>query len=222
MAISNLITRTLSVATVTVGCIVGQMVKAEASFAANFSINFNDLTAGDVVTNQYASQGVSFSTSNSFGGPIAAAISSATYPGASGIALRPENALPFNSTHLFSDIEISFAEAINYFSILSLDSDEPLTVRGFYQGNEVASLTIGAGSDLQVREFILDGMSGSYKLDKVRLDLVEGQLGNASGGPEFFDNLKYHTVPEPGAVGGLLALGLMGIKTLKSRKAVKF
>lgn len=222
MTISKWIAKTFSVATVALGCVAGQMVVAEAALAADFSLDFNDLTEGEEVTTQYEELGVSFSVlgnASTFEGPIAAPISSSNYPGATGLALRSENTWPENSSHLFSDIEITFDSVIDYFSILALDMDEPVEIRGYLGDSLVSSVSGAQAGDHHVSELVLGKKGGSQRYDRIVIDVVEGTPGGVDGGPEYFDNLKYSTtVPEPGAMASLAVVSLLGLNVLKHKR----
>lgn len=158
-------------------------------------IDFDDRTPGEVVTNQYASLGVTIATLNSppelGGGASVVDGDPVAYPGSSGKALFP------CLDGLCYDIELNFSDPIDYFSILSLDSDEPLTVRGFFEGQEVQSEFFPSGSDLQVHMVELGGIGGATRLDRVVIDLVLGTVNTTAAGPELYSNLRYNVVPEP-------------------------
>ncbi len=188
------------------------MVLGFAGLAGAVTIDFNELPVGTQVTDQYAAQGVTFSlldvpSGSSLVGPVAVELGS-TYLPASGIAVRPSV-----DNSIFYDIVMDFSTDISYFSMLSLDSDEPITVYGYLDGVEVASVYYAPGSDKQVWEMVLDG----GRFDKVVLDLVAGpgRTGYA-GGPEIFDNLEFTPTPEPGTVI-LLGLGLLGLVSQRKR-----
>lgn len=215
--ITQWIAQLLPTATVTLACVGAQAaIGSNAGLAASLtSIDFDNLTSGTVVTNQYSAQGVTFSSSGSVAGPTTIQLLAGMYQGASGMALLPQSAAPGQKSNLFADFQISFDNAIDYFSILALDSDEPLQALGYYQGNLVDSISFTAGSDLQVNQVTLGSIGGNKKFDKIVLNLVEGNPGDVTGGPELYDNLTYHTVPEPTMLGGLFAFGLMGLRKRK-------
>jgi hypothetical protein len=168
-----------------------QIVNAEM-----LSIDFNELTETDVLTDQYLDKGVTFKLLDTpdgyIQGPAIIPIDSSSYPGASGMGLWPHDRNFENDFHF--DIEILFSKPINYFSILSLDSDEPVTVRGFLNNSEIASKYYSSGSNLQVWNVELGNIDGEQLFDRIVIDVVRGELTCCAGGPEFFDNLKFNTV----------------------------
>ncbi len=186
--------------------------------AALISIDFNDLSVGDVVTDQYASLGVSFSLLDTpagyVDGPVAVSINSSTYPPADGIALVAGD----DSRDAFYDIELSFSQAIDYFSMLSLDSDEPLYVRGYSGSTLMQEKYYPPGSNTQVWNLELGGIGSGLEFDRIVLDVVAGVEGQGyAGGPEFFDNLTYNPVPEPATLF-LFGSGLLGFAARIRRK----
>ncbi|GBC62973.1 hypothetical protein DENIS_3959 [Desulfonema ishimotonii] len=177
-------------------------------------IDFDDLTAGTIVTDQYSDQGVTFSlTGTSIAGPKTVRVSSSTYAPASGIALRPSE-----DGRTFYDIEMSFSTEIDYFSILSLDSDEPITATAYLGDDVVDSVSFAAGGNTEVYELALGEVYGRTLFDRVILDVVAGPGPGSgyAGGPEYFDNLEYNPTPEPGTVF-LLGLGLIGLVSQRKR-----
>lgn len=207
--------KTISVAGLGVGLVM--LVTCSLVSANIVEIDFNGLTAGEVVTSQYASEGVTFSllgTPVGYGvdGPVAASISSTTYPSASGIALTPGN----NASDPFYDVELLFSTSIDYFSLLSLDSDEALNIFAFQGSTQVQMQSYPAGTDTQVWNLELGGIGGGVLFDRVVLDVVEGAAGTMAGGPEYFDNLKFNSseVPEPATfmLFGAALAGLLGTR----------
>ncbi len=188
-------------------------------------IDFNDLAPGTIVTDQFASQGVKFSLLEDttlgispIAGPLANTLFADVFPPASGIAIYAGESCCNASTDVFFDIELSFSQPIDYFSILSLDSDEPISALGYLNGALAQSISFPGGSDIQVYQLELGNLGGPQLFDRVVLDTVRG-------GPEIFDNLTYNiadasSVPEPTAVLGLsmLGLGFLLNKKLTSNK----
>jgi hypothetical protein len=148
-------------------------------------IDFDQLAAGTTLSDQFTDQGVTFTSA-----PTVAPVIAGRYAGATGMNLVPGNV----RTQLFTDVVMQFAAPINYFSMLALDSDELLTLKGFYQGQLVASKLYRKGHNWQVYELKLGSPTGSQLFDEVVLDLVEGRSGRSDGGPEFYDNLTFNVV----------------------------
>ena len=190
---------------------------ASADAGSLVNIDFNGLSRGTVVTNQFADLGVTFSLLDSSrgDGPIDETLSN-VYAPASGIAIVPSE----SRTDPFSDIELSFAQSIDFFSILSLDSDEPLSVHGYLNDVLVQTLSRPAGRDRQVNEIILGEIGGSQRFDRVVVDVREGREGSHFGGPELFDNLAYNTVPEPSTLLGMGTLALASGTLLRRKRKV--
>lgn len=156
-------------------------------------IDFEDISEGDIVTNQYASQGVNFALLNTpdgyIDGPKVRDVGTTHYPpNGTGFAIYAgDGAEPFY------DIKLSFSDPINYFSIYALDADEPMSVHGYFKGSRVASVSYPAGSDKQVLHVELGNLDGSQFFDKIVLDVTHGPgLSGYAGGPEYFDNLSFN------------------------------
>lgn len=188
------------------------------------TIDFNDLATGTDVSNQYASQGVTFSLiGSSLPGPNTFALVDGSTPlnifGATGNAINPGD----DHRDPFWDIQIDFAMSIEYFSILALDAEESFTVRIYDDLNPIGTATnslVGNRSSAPFRgpvymaEF---GFVGSGVLfNRVVIDVVEGSSGGTSGGPELFDNVQYSAVPEPSSLA-LWCVALGGIGYLQKR-----
>ena len=118
--------RRILVAIAALMLIAGAQGKAHSAVV---EIDFEDLTVGDVVTDQYTSLGVTFSLlgPSPNPGPKVVDIDDLRYPPATGFAITPSD----QQVDPFFDINLEFSTTIDYFSILSLDSDEPLTVRSY-------------------------------------------------------------------------------------------
>jgi len=181
--------------------------------AAFVTIDFNGLSSGTTLTNQYSAFGVDFALldipSQYQSGPGVVFINNSTYAPASGMAITPGD----NTRDPFYDIELSFTSYIDYFSILALDADEPVYVRGYGKNNILMQEKYySPGSDTQVWKLELGGMGGSLFFDRIVIDVVKGNDDGSgyAGGPEFFDNLNFNTVPEP-ATMLLFGVGLIGL-----------
>jgi len=176
--------------------------------SAVVEIDFEDLTVGDIVTNQYLPLGVTFSLlgTSPVPGPVVVDIDDSRYPPATGFAITPSQ----NQTDPFFDINLDFSTQIDYFSILSLDSDEPLTVRSYLGSALVESVFFPPGGNDQVYTVILGSIGGIDRFDRVVIDVVAGSAGELVGGPEIFDDMVFNPVPVPSTIfllaGGLAAL----------------
>jgi hypothetical protein len=148
-------------------------------------IDFDTLTEGTTLSHQFEAQGVTFGST-----PTIFRNVRGRYPGATGMNFVPGDV----RRQLFTDVVIKFSAPINYFSIMSLDSDEPVTLKGFYQGQLVASKFYAHGSDWHVNTLEMGDVNGAQLFDEVVLDLVDGRTGSVEGGPEFYDNLKFNVV----------------------------
>ena len=199
-----------------IGCIAISTFAVPAQAGSLVNIDFDALSVGTVVTNQFENLGVTFSLLNSppVTGPVVTDIHDTNYAPATGLAILPGD----DGADPFFDIELSFAKTIDFFSMLSLDSDEPLSVQGFLDGELVQSVSFPAGTDLQVNHIQLGGIGGMQRFDRVVLNVTEGTAGGFSGGPEFYDNLSYNTVPESSSVLSLLAFGACGIGFLLRKR----
>ena len=183
--------------------------------AAITSIDFDDFGPGVSITDQYT--GVAFALldiPNSYPyGPVTVDTDPGKYSGSLGRAVAPGD----DRGDPFYDIEISFSPYIDYFSILSLDSDEPLTVRGYLNGIEVSSAYYPKGSDYQVWNVELGAVGGTHFFDTIVLDVRNNPGGHGtSGGPESFDNLSYNAVPAPTTLL-LLVSGLVGLAAIRKK-----
>jgi hypothetical protein len=165
--------------------------------ATLIEIDFNDLSIGEVLTDQYSTSGVTFSlldipqgypegpTANTYEGDPA------NYPDSSPpIVLVPGD----DYSEPFYDIIIYFDKPIDYFSFWSFDSDEIVTVKGYFNGELIQSQTYGPGSNYKAYEMQLGSIGGTLRFDTVIIDVVAGGTTGTEGGPEFFDNLSFNTV----------------------------
>jgi hypothetical protein len=188
-------------------------LSAEVQAMNLVNIDFNDLPLNTPLTDFYADQGVEFSLLGDapISGPLARTINSTNYPLADGLGITPST-----NFQEFFDIELNFSTAIDYFSILSLDSDEPITVTSYFQGSFVDSVSLPPGSNIQTWEVELGTIGGGQVFDRVVLDLVRGTTQDFAGGPEIFDNLVFNQRPDPHAVPEplpnlLILLGMLGL-----------
>lgn len=192
-----------------------------AAHATLVSINFNDLSAGDVLTDQYSSLGVDFALldapSGYQAGPGVIAINESTYVPAMGLAITPGD----NMRDPFYDIELSFASSIDYFSILALDADEPVTVSGYFNEIEISSQYYAPGSDTQVWTISLGEIGSGVFFDKIIIDIVKGNDNETgyAGGPEIFDDLEFNEVPEPATIV-LFGIGILGLLKVNRKKKI--
>lgn len=183
--------------------------------ATLIEIDFNDLSEGEFLTDQYLASGVTVSLLDTppgyAEGPVATTFVSTRYPDASpAIALRPGD----DVIDPFFDIIFSFEQSIDYFSFWSFDSDEIVTVKGYRNGTLLQSKSYGPGRDYQAYELVLGAIGGHLFFDTVIIDVVAGPGGTeeepgTEGGPELFDNLSFNTASPPVPVAPfMLLLGL--------------
>ena len=186
-------------------------------------IDFNGLTHGLAVTNQFP--GISFSLLGSppTAGPIAYALTDGTVAntgnpvsifGATGLAISP-GVVTTTINPPFFDIQISFSAPIDFFSIMALDAEEQFTLSGFLGGALVQSVGPTSNSFVgnrgaspfrgPVYNPTLGAIGGSRLFDRVVIGLVAGD------GPELYDNMVFNavTVPEPSTLA-VFAIGLVG------------
>ena len=174
-------------------------------------IDFNELSLGIVLTDQYEDQGVVFGLVGNAGGllgPMTVEFPDIDFSPAGGIMLAPTDDNTTNDN--WSDIELTFADGgVDWFSMLALDSDEPVSAFA-YRGNQlIDSITFSGGGNHQVWDLQL-GSVGGPMFDRVVIDLVT--TGNV--GPEVYDNLSFNRIPAPGA----LAMVPIGLCVLGRRK----
>jgi len=170
-------------------------INTKVGLSEEIKIDFNDLNPNEVITTQFSEKGIHFNLLdipiNYMKGPKTITINSNLYPKADGIGITTrEN----GNVDINYDIEINFANDIDYFSILSLDSDEPITINAYYNDDKIESKHYRAGSDLQIWKVEIGEIGGSNRFDRIVLDLVKGSSSNTSGGPEYFDNLVFNTI----------------------------
>lgn len=185
------------------------------SGAANADIvryNFNDIEAGATVTDQFAGVTIGLVGAPEGEGPRAMIISDTSYGLAGGIALRPSTHPTGLSIGPWFDLEFTFDQPTDFFTILALDAEEPVSATA-YMGNEIVDL-IGfrGGSNYQVWELDLGAIGGPV-FDRVVIDIVT--TGDTwRPGPEIFDNLKFNSIaaPTPGAVTLLATSGLLAMR----------
>ncbi|RME44360.1 MAG: hypothetical protein D6795_18025, partial [Deltaproteobacteria bacterium] len=83
----------------------------------------------------------------------------------------------------YQDVEFLFENPISHFEVVSIDTDEAITLRGFdAEGNELATDTRCGASDTAAVLLDIDAPEGKT-FSRVVLDMVPG-------GPEFYDNVK--------------------------------
>lgn len=188
------------------------------------TIDFNNLAHGDVITDQFS--GVQFSLLGSAptAGPVAYALKDGTIAntgsplnifGASGLAMT-SGSVTTTIFPPFFDIQVAFAEPIDFFSIMVLDAEEAFSVKGFLGSSLVQEVVrssatfIANRSDSPFRgpvfQVTLGAIGSSAHFDRIVIDLDE------SDGPELYDNLMFNTVrvTEPSSLA-LFAIGLAGI-----------
>lgn len=173
--------------------------------------DFNDFEVGVALTDQI--EGVTFSLVGATEGPRTRKISNKRYKGADGIALRPSNVMKGGLGGPFFDIAIEFDTPTDFFSILALDSDEPVNATAFLDGEIVDFIGFRGGTNFQVYELELGEIGGSSLFDRVVIDIVT--KGNKyEPGPELFDNLTFNrnVVPTPGAFTLLATSGVIAMR----------
>jgi len=164
-------------------------------------IDFDDLNANDIVIDQYRPKGVTFSLLNTPWNHIKfprAIIPPHQYDGAKGLVITSRQT---NLSKDYYDIEIHFYDDVDYFSILSLDSDEPLFVRCYYEGSLVYIRYYRVISDRGVHNIKIGKIGGTRIFDNVEIDVVDNTITGDKGGPEFFDELIFNTVKPDFCIG---------------------
>lgn len=197
--------------------------------ATLITIDFDNLTFADVITNQFS--GVEFSLLGSppTAGPIAYALKDGSVAntgdpvdifGASGLAMSSATLTSITIDPPYFDIQVSFADSIDFFSIMVLDAEESFSIMGFLGDilvQEVLSSSIspigtwvGPTFAGPVYSVSLGAIGGDTLFGRIVIDL--NNSGDNSGGPEVYDNLTYNTVtiPEPSTLA-LFAMGLAGL-----------
>ena len=184
------------------------------------NIDFNDLAAGIPVTNQYSSQGITFSLVNSpIAGPTTHALTGINGPndifGATGNAISPgDDYLP-----PFWDISMSFIPNVDYFSILVIDAEEAISVQTFSGGSSIAIPVVttnigfhrGPPYNGPVNLIEVGEVGANQSFDRVVLVITPND------GPELFDNVQFNTIPIPSALW-LFSSGLLGLIGISRRK----
>lgn len=189
-------------------------------------LDFNSLTHNEVVTNQFSGVTFSLGGTPTLAGPTAYALKDGDPAntgndvdifGANGLAITSSTVTDTINAPFF-DIEVSFSNSIDFFSIMVLDANEAFVINAFLGTTLVQSVGPTAGNLVgtfccpfngPVHMPVLGGIGGSVLFDKIVIDLDE------TGGPEVYDNLTYHSpVPLPAALplflAALAGLGLFG------------
>ena len=182
------------------------------------TVDFNALSPGDIVTDQFPGVSISLLGSPPIPGPRVYALKdNSGNPveifGASGNAITPgDNVGGINAP--FYDMQLSFGHSIDYFSIMVLDAEEAVSAIGYLGGSQVQSVAQGqslgfhSGSVFNGPVYLIElgAVGGSRRFDRVVIDLTE------SDGPELYDNVRFSTaaVPEP-SVAILIALGAFAL-----------
>ena len=198
------------------------------SGVANASIvylDFEDAVDGESITDQY--NGLTFGLIGAGEGPKAHTITKKKllnkYGDAGGTTFRPSNSDKGTFKGPWFDIEIGFDAATDWFSILALDADEPVSAYAYLGTELVDSISFRGGTNFQVRNLVLGELGGPV-FDRVVLDIRDKGKGMKPG-PEIFDNLRYNlldvesargeVIPTPGALT-LLAMG--GLLSTRRRR----
>jgi hypothetical protein len=199
------------------------------SNAALVEIDFNSLSEGVEVTSQFSSSGVTFELLGAtIPGPTTTSLQGSDIFGATGMAIAPGDDV-FDP---FWDIQLTFNQSIDYFSILALNAEEVVTLEGYKDGALMQSITQAEGTFLgKVTEGdvtfrgpvyllelgLIDGVS---IFDRVVINVTKDFTGTGNdGGPEQFDNIAFNVsaVPLPPALW-LFGSGLLGFVGMARRR----
>ena len=185
---------------------------SSAAGAELILIDFNDFGSGVVITDQIEGVTISLLGAGEGAGPRTVGISNIINEPATDIAIRAGNPTSAKSDGPWHDIVFEFAEPTDYFSILSLDSDEPVSAIAFLGTDIVDVVSFRGGFNHQVWNLEL-GEIGGLIFDRVVIDVVNTGR-NIQSNPGLFDNLMFNfsPVPTPGAftlmaTSGLIAMG---------------
>jgi len=201
----NIFTKTIAASAV--------LASAGLANAELVRIDFNELTPGVTVKDQYAGVQIRLLGAGLDAGPVTRAISDSDYLGANGIAIRPSPELEVNGDGPWYDLHFIFDDPTEFFSILALDAEEPVSATAYLGKEKVAVMGYRGGSNYQVWDLTFGEVGGDMLFDRVIVDLVNGGDG-WSPGPEIFDNLRFtrNAVPTPGAVTLLASSGLLAMR----------
>jgi len=205
--------------TLNTGGIAASMVLAGAGFANAelVTVDFDSFDAGIAISDQIAGVTIGFVDGPEGEGPRTMALPDLDYGAASGIALRPSPSVVETPGTLgvgpWYDLVFEFDEPTDYFSILAVDAEEPVSARAYLGADLVDSIGFRNGTNFQVWSLELGELGGAVVFDRVVVDIVT--TGDAwLPGPEVFDNLTFTrgTVPTPGAVTLLATSGLLALR----------
>lgn len=202
---NNIITKTIAASAVLAG--------AGLANAELVHIDFNDLEPGVMVTDQYEGVRISLLGGEPGEGPVTRTIPADTYIGAGGIAIRPSTVPGTTGDGPWSDLHFIFDEPTEYFSLLALDAEEPVSATAWLGDEKVAVMGYRGGTNFQVWDLTFGEVGGDMAFDRVIVDLVNDGDG-WSPGPEIFDNLRFtrSAVPTPGAVTLLASSGVLAMR----------
>jgi|GEM_PF-6795116 len=174
--------------------------------------DFDSFAPGTSVTDQIDGVTIGLLGAPAGEGPRAMRISDTSYEPAGGMALRPSTFATGLSQGPWFDLVFEFDEPTDYFSILALDAEEPVSARAYLGQTLVDLIGFRSGTNYQVWNLELGEVGGSREFDRVVVDIVTTGQGWLPG-PEIFDNLQFSrsAVPTPGAMtllatGGILAM----------------
>lgn len=199
--------------------IAASMVLAGAGFANAelVTVNFDSFGAGVAITDQIDGVTVGLLGAPAGSGPKTLQLPNYDYSPASGIAIRPSTSAVTVAGTLgagpWYDIVFEFDEPTDYFSLLALDANEPVTARAYLGEDLVDAIGFRGGTNFQVWNLELGELGGPIVFDRVVIDIVEtGPTWQP--GPEIFDNLRFSrsSVQTPGAVTLLATSGLLALR----------
>jgi hypothetical protein len=194
------------------GLVCGVVLAASTMLhATSYNIDFSSLTPGTQISNQYASQDVTFALTGSPGGSGSPAIGSGVFPG--GLSNSLTGAYP---TSEFLDIDFASGVSNVSFTLDTYGSNPNSTFTAYSGATVVDSGGLGGFSS----GFNTQDVTGSG-ITSIVIDNYYGGIVGPDNSWEFVvGDLSYSTTPEPGTLT-LLGSGLLGLCGILRRKIAK-